>query len=283
MYNLQGKTALVTGAGGERGIGRAVAARLAKEGADIIVSDLVANPYPGDSSEWKGLPSVVREIEAAGRSAEAILADVSKADDVERLVSGGIDRFGRIDILVNGAGSLPGKDRVLVVDMEEEAWDKEMNVNAKGVFLMCRAASRHMIDRGGGGKIINIASTSGRIGRKRFSAYCASKAAIIRFTQALAQELGPHGINVNSVSPTAVDTERVGFIEEAVSDGAVQGTSWKNSEAHRAFIQEKAGISPLGRVARGDDVAQTVAFLASPESDYLTAVDLVVAGGAEIF
>ncbi len=283
MYNLEGKTALVTGAGGERGIGRAVATRLAKEGADIIVSDLVANPYPGDSSEWKGLPSVVREIEAAGRSAAASLADVSKADEVERLVTGGIERFGRIDILVNGAGSLPGKDRVQVVDMEEEAWDKEMNVNAKGVFLMCRAAARHMIERGGGGKIINIASTSGRIGRKRFSAYCASKAAIIRFTQALAQELGPHGINVNSVSPTAVDTERLGFIEEAVSDGAVQGTSWKNSEAHQAFIQEKAGISPLGRVARGDDVAQTVVFLASSESDYLTAVDLVVAGGAEIF
>lgn len=283
MYNLQGKTALVTGAGGERGIGRAVAMRLAKEGADIIVSDRVANPYPGDSSVWQGLPAVVREIEAAGRSAEAILADVSKADEVERLVSGGIDRFGRIDILVNGAGSLPGKDRVLVVDMEEEAWDKEMNVNAKGVFLMCRAAARHMINQGEGGKIINIASTSGRIGRKRFSAYCASKAAIIRFTQALALELGPHGINVNSVSPTAVDTERLGFIEEAVSDGVVQGASWRDSEAHRAFIQEKAGISPLGRVARGEDVAQTVAFLASPESDYLTAVDLVVAGGAEIF
>lgn len=283
MYNLHGKTALVTGAGGERGIGRAVAMRLAKEGADVIVSDRVANPYPGDSSEWEGLASVVREIEAARRGAEAILADVSQADQVERLVSGGIDRFGRIDILVNGAGSLPGKDRVLVVDMEEDAWDKEMNVNARGVFLTCRAAARHMIERGGGGKIINIASTSGRIGRKRFSAYCASKAAIIRFTQALAQELGPHGINVNSVSPTAVDTERLGFIEEAVSGGAVQGTAWKDSEAHRKFIREKTDISPLGRVAQADDVARTVAFLASPESDYLTAVDLVVAGGAEIF
>ena len=283
MYNLHGKTALVTGAGGERGIGRAVAARLAKEGADVIVSDRVANPYPGDSSEWDGLPSVVSEIEAAGRNAEAILADVSKSEQVEILVRRSIDQFGRIDILVNGAGSLPGKDRVLVVDVEEEAWDKEMNVNAKGVFLMCRSVARHMIERGGGGKIINIASTSGKIGRKRFSAYCASKAAIIRFTQALAQELGPHGINVNSVSPTAVDTERLGFIAEAVSDGAVLGRSWKDSDAHREFIQEKAEISPLGRVARGDDVAQTVAFLASPESDYLTAVDLVVAGGAEIF
>lgn len=283
MYNLQGKTALVTGAGGERGIGRAVATRLAREGADVIVSDRVENPYPGDSSEWKGLPSVVGEIEAAGRGAEAILADVSKSDQVEDLVSRGIDRFGRIDILVNGAGSLPGKDRVLVVDMEEDAWDKEMNVNARGVFLMCRAAARHMIERGGGGKIINIASTSGKIGRKRFSAYCASKAAIIRFTQALALELGPHGINVNSVSPTAVDTERLGFIAEAVSDGAVRGRSWKDSEAHREFMQEKTDISPLGRVARGEDVAQTVAFLASPESDYLTAVDLVVSGGAEIF
>lgn len=283
MYNLQGKTALVTGAGGERGIGRAVATRLAREGADVIVSDRVANPYPDDSRDWQGLPSVVREIEAAGGKAEAILADVSQANQVENLVSRGTDRFGQIDILVNGAGSLPGKDRVLVVDMEEEAWDKEMNVNAKGVFLMCRAAARHMIERGKGGKIINIASTSGKIGRKRFSAYCASKAAIIRFTQALAQELGPHGINVNSVSPTAVDTERVGFIAEAVSDGAILGRSWKDSEAHREFVREKAEISPLGRVARADDVAQTVAFLASPESDYLTAVDLVVSGGAEIF
>ncbi len=283
MYNLQGKTALITGAGGERGIGRAVATRLAGEGADLIVSDRVANPYPDDSRDWEGLPSVVREIEAAGGKAEAILADVSQANQVESLVSRGIDRFGQIDILVNGAGSLPGKDRVLVVDMEEEAWDKEMNVNAKGVFLMCRAAARHMIERGSGGKIINIASTSGKIGRKRFSAYCASKAAIIRFTQALAQELGPHGINVNSVSPTAVDTERVGYIAEAVSDGAILGRSWKDSDAHRQFVREKAEISPLGRVARGDDVAQTVAFLASPESDYLTAVDLVVSGGAEIF
>lgn len=283
MYNLQGKTALVTGAGGERGIGRAVATRLASEGADVIVSDRVANPYPDDSRDWEGLPSVVREIEETGGKAEAILADVSQANQVENLVSRGTDRFGQIDILVNGAGSLPGTDRVLVVDMEEEAWDKEMNVNAKGVFLMCRAAARHMIERGKGGKIINIASTSGKIGRKRFSAYCASKAAIIRFTQALAQELGPHGINVNSVSPTAVDTERLGFIAEAVSDGAILGRSWKDSDAHREFVREKAEISPLGRVARADDVAQTVAFLASSESDYLTAVDLVVSGGAEIF
>ncbi len=283
MYKLHDKTALVTGAGGERGIGRAVATRLAREGADVIVSDLIENPYPGDSTEWKGLPSVVREIEASGGKAEAILADVSKADQVENLVERGIDRFGHVDILVNAAGSLPGKDRVLVVDMEEEAWDKEMSVNARGVFLMCRAVARHMIERGKGGKIISIASTSGKIGRPRFSAYCASKAAIIRFTQALAQELGPHGINVNSVSPTAVDTERVGYIAEAVSSGAILGESWKDSEAHEQFIRDKIEASPLGRVARGDDVAQTVAFLASSESDYLTAVDLVVAGGAEIF
>ena len=241
MFNLEGKTALVTGAGGERGIGRAVATRLARAGSDVVVSDLVANPYPGDSSDWAGLNSVVGEVEAEGRRAEAILADVSESNQVERLVRQGIARFGHIDILVNGAGSLPGRDRVLVVDMEEEAWDKEMNVNAKGVFLMCRAVARHMIERGQGGKIINIASTSGKIGRKRFSAYCASKAAIIRFTQALALELGPHGINVNSVSPTAVDTERVGYIAEAVSEGAILGGSWKNSEAHRS----SSGRNPI--------------------------------------
>lgn len=283
MHHLRGKVALVTGAGGERGIGRAVATRLAREGAEVVVSDLVLNPYPDHSLEWEGLASVVCEIEAAGGNAEAILADVSKADQVESLVRRSMDRFGYIDILVNNAGWLPGKDRVLVVDMEEEAWDKVMNVNAKGVFLMCQAVARRMIQRGEGGKIINIASTMGKIGRKRFSAYCASKAAIIRFTQALAQELGPHRINVNSVSPGAVDTERPGFAAEAVSGGAVLARSWKDSDARQKYIQKKNEISPLGRVARGDDVARAVAFLASPESDYLTAVDLVVSGGAEIF
>ena len=107
MYNLNGKVALVTGAGGEYGIGRAIATRLAKEGADVIVSDVVSNPYAYDSSDWEGA-SVVREIEALGRQAITVLADVSDADQVDALVNEGVERFGHIDIFVSNAGSRPG-------------------------------------------------------------------------------------------------------------------------------------------------------------------------------
>ena len=120
MYNLNGKVALVTGAGGEYGIGRAIATRLAKEGADVIVSDIVDNPYAYDSNDWEGAPSVVREIEALGRQAVTILADVSDADQVDALVNEGVERFGHIDIFVSNAGSRPGPDRVPVIELEEE-------------------------------------------------------------------------------------------------------------------------------------------------------------------
>ena len=116
MYNLNGKVALITGAGGEHGIGRAIATRLAKEGADVIVSDVVSNPYAHVSSDWEGAPSVVREIEGMGRQAMAILADVSDANQVDALVDEGADRFGQIDIFVCNAGSRPGPDRVPVVE-----------------------------------------------------------------------------------------------------------------------------------------------------------------------
>ena len=136
MYNLNGKVALVTGAGGEYGIGRAIATRLAKEGADVIVSDVVSNPYAYDSNDWAGGPSVVREIEALGRQAVTILADVSDADQVEALVNEGVDRFGHIDIFVSNAGSRPGPDRVPVVELEEEAWDTVHKINLKGLFFV---------------------------------------------------------------------------------------------------------------------------------------------------
>ena len=188
MYNLNGKVALVTGAGGEHGIGRAIATRLAKEGADVIISDVVSNPYAYDSSDWEGAPSVGREIEALGRQAVTILADVSDADQVDSLVNEGVERFGRIDIFVSNAGSRPGPDRVPVVELEEKAWDTVHRVNLKGTFLCCRAVARHMINRGKGGKIITMSSMLGKQGSVRCAAYAASKFGVIGFTQALAQE-----------------------------------------------------------------------------------------------
>ena len=168
MYNLDGKVALVTGAGGERGIGRAIAVRLAKEGADVIVNDVVSNPYADWGTAWEGAPSVVREIEELGRKSISALADVSNAGQVDDMVSQAVEEFGRIDILVTNAGSRPGPDRVPVVDLQEEAWDTVHNVNLKGTFLCCRAVARHMLAREPGGKIITMASASGKAGACAF-------------------------------------------------------------------------------------------------------------------
>ena len=279
MYDLSGKVALVTGAGGEYGIGRAIATRLAKEGADVIVSDVVSNPYAYTSSDWEGAPSVVREIETLGRQAAAILADVSDADQVEALVAEGVERMGHIDIFVCSAGSRPGPDRVPVVELREEAWDTVHNINLKGTFLCCRAVARHMIDRGGGGKIITMSSVVGRQGSARHGAYAASKFGVIGFTQALAQELASRRINVNAICPGLVDTERVSYIAAALSSEDISGEEWRTSGRHDEAMKQRGSEIPLGRAAVGEDVAKTAAFLASSESDYLTGLAINVAGG----
>lgn len=277
MYNLNGKVALVTGAGGEHGIGRAIATRLAREGADVIVNDVTARPYAESQSGWRGLPDVVHEIEATGRRATGIVADVSDANQVKQMVQQALEQFGHIDILVNNAGSRPGRDRVAVVDLDEKDWDLVQRVNVKGTFLCCRSIARHMIDRGQGGKIVNMSSTSGKQGSACYAAYCASKFAVIGFTQSLALELAPHRINVNAICPTLVDTERVDYIAAALAPKDV------SAQAYRAdMIQRVGSVTPLGRVAQGTDVAKMAAFLASSESDYLTGLALSVAGGSQM-
>ena len=279
MYNLNGKVALVTGAGGEHGIGRAIATRLAKEGADVVVNDVVSNPYAYDSNDWEGTSSVVREIEGLGRQAVPILADVSDAEQAEALVSEGIEQFGHIDIFVSNAGSRPGPDRVPVVELEEQAWDTVHKINLKGTFLCCRAVARHMINRGKGGKIVTMSSMLGKQGSARCAAYAASKFGVIGFTQALAQELAPYHINVNAICPGIIDTERVSYIAAALSAEDISGEEWRTSGRHAEAMRQRNSEVPLGRVGVGEDVAKTVAFLASSESDYLTGLAISVTGG----
>ena len=281
MYDLNGKVAIVTGAGGRHGIGRAIALRLAQEGADVVVTDIQRSTdamRPEDrQAGWRGLDSVVGEIEALGRQALGLFSDVSDPAQVTDMVSQTLHRFGHIDILVNNAGSQPGRDRVLLVDLEEDAFDEVMRVNVKGTYLCSRAVATHMIGRGGGGKIIIISSGAGKRGRARFAAYCSSKFALIGFTQSIAQELAEHKINVNAICPGLVDTERTDFIAAAL---APEGQS---AEEHRVLmIRERSESVPLGRVAQGDDIARTAAFLASGESDYLTGLSISVAGGSEM-
>jgi NAD(P)-dependent dehydrogenase (short-subunit alcohol dehydrogenase family) len=281
MYDLGGKVAIVTGAGGRHGIGRAIATRLAQEGADVVVTDIersVEAIRPEDRhAGWQGLSSVVSEIEALGRQSLGLFSDVSDSVQVERMVGQTLQRFGRIDILVNNAGSRPGRDRVPVVELEEDAFDEVMRVNVRGTYLCSRAVARHLIRWGGPGKIIIISSGAGKRGIARYAAYCASKFALVGFTQALAQELAPHHINVNAICPGLVDTERVDFIAAALTP---QGQS---AEEYRAMmIRERDARVPLGRVAQGDDIARMAAFLASNEADYLTGLSISVSGGMEM-
>ena len=278
MYDLGGKVALVTGAGGEHGFGRAIATRLAHEGADVAVNDIAANPYGAGSGGWGGLDAVAREIEDGGRGALGVVADVSDGVQVDAMVAQVLDRFGRIDILVNNAGSRPGRDRVPVVELSEEAFDEVQRVNVKGTFLCSRAVARHMLERGGGGKIIVISSTAGKRGQALYAAYSASKFALVGFTQALAQELGPAGVNVNAICPGLAETERALQIAEAVRP---EGTS--AGEQLARMVSDRSAATPLGRITEAGDVASMAAFLASSESDFLTGLALSVSGGDVMF
>jgi len=274
MYNLSGKVALVTGAGGERGFGRAIAVRLAHEGADLIVNDVVQNPYSG-SSKWHGLDSVVQEITALGRRAIAIVTDVSNGTQVESMVQNGVEQLGHIDILVSNAASSHGRDLVPVVDLDEDVWDLTMGVNLKGAFLCCKFVAREMIVRGLGGKVIIVSSAVGMRGQACRAAYAASKFALIGLTQSLALELAPHHINVNALCPGMADTERINAM------AAVLVSEGETAEEHQAEIyKDRIAATPLGRLVQTADVASLTAFLASSQSDYLTGLSIPVTGGA---
>ena len=277
MYGLEGKVALVTGAGGENGIGRSIATRLALEGADVVVNDLTINPYEDRPGSWGGVTQVVNEVMAMGRKSIAITADVSNSNQVQAMVDQALEQFGRIDILINNAGSRPGGDRKPVVDVLEEDFDLVQRVNVKGTFLVSQAVARHMIKRGGGGKIISMSSRAGKTGTATYAAYCASKFAVIGFTQSLALELAEHHIMVNAICPGLVDTERVDYIAAAM---APEGQS--AIEYRADMVRDRAAAVPLGRLAVAADIAKTAAFLASSESDYLTGQSINVAGGYEM-
>ena len=278
MYNLTGKVALVTGAGGKNGIGRAIATRLAKEGADVAVNDITEHPYAADQTEWQGLPDVVREIKAMGRRAISVVADVSDAKQVGEMVDKTVAHFGKIDILVNNAGTIAGKDRVPVVDLAEEDWDRVQRVNVKGVFLCSQAVARHLIAQGTGGKIINMSSVTGKQGSARYAAYSASKFAVIGLTQSLAHELAPYHVNVNAICPSLVDTERVGHLASALMPEDLPA-----DEQRAEFARRNVAAVPLGRLAEGTDVAKMAAFLASDEAVYLTGLSITVSGGSMMY
>jgi NAD(P)-dependent dehydrogenase (short-subunit alcohol dehydrogenase family) len=267
---LSGLAALVTGCGRARGIGRAVALTLATAGADVAVTDVSArglrNAGEPEAAGAGGLEALVDEIRQLGCRAIALTGDVANAADVEAVVAAAVTELGRVDILVNNAGAPHGGDRAPSWLVPEPAYDEVMRVNAKGVFLMSGAVIRHLLDRGARGRIVNIASVAGKIGYPERAVYCASKFAVIGLTQAMAQELAPHGITVNAVCPGAVATDRNA------------ATRHRAATAGDAAAGDAAS-SPVGRIGEPDDIARAVLYLVDPAASYVTGQSLVIDGG----
>lgn len=279
MDERKRRVSIVTGAGGMRGIGRAVALRFARDGLDIALLDIKRPPSMLPEAEiaagWHGIESVKEEIVALGQRAVCIYADISDAQQIALACTRTVAELGAIDVLVNNARALAGPDRVPVVDLDPAEWDRVMTVNARGAFLFSQAVARHLIERDAPGCIINMSSGAGKRGLPRAAAYSASKFAIHGLTQSLARELGPHGITVNAICPGVVDTGRLNLGEVAAAKAA--GVTMEEF-ARTRFERLSKGI-PLGKVATADDVAGVAAFLISGDAGHITGQALNVDGG----
>ena len=273
---LSGKVAFVTGAAAKRGMGRAVAVRLAREGADVAVNDKFPAPksaWAGDEN-WKGLGDVVKEIEALGRKALAVVAGVENSKEIDAAVQAAIDKFGKIDILVNCAGTR-GPVGVHVVDGNEADWRLQFDINTIGSFIVSRAVAKDMIRRKEGGKIVHIASAAGRLGVPGSAAYAASKWAVIGFVQSLALELAPYKINVNAINPGFFATNLRD--EDAVAKSRRAGVSLE--EFREDEYKKLLTMIPLRRMGKVDDIANAIFFLVSDQSDYMTGQAINITGG----
>jgi 3-oxoacyl-[acyl-carrier protein] reductase len=241
---LTGKVAVVTGAA--RGIGRAIALRLAQDGAAVVVN------FAGSAQQAQ---ETVGLIEQGGELAAAVQADVSEVGDVKRLFDACFEKFGRLDILVNNAGVMFTKP---VVEVGEEEFDRLFAVNVKGAFFCCQEAAKRMAE---GGRIINLSSSTTALMLPGYAAYVATKGAVEQFSHVLAKELGPRNITVNVVSPGPTDTELFG-----------QG---KSEEQKQRFAQ----MAALGRLGQPQDIADVVALLANEDARWITGQNIRANGG----
>jgi 3-oxoacyl-[acyl-carrier protein] reductase len=241
---LEGKVALVTG--GARGIGKSICERLADEGAKLAIVDIMLETAQGTADEFK----------AKGVEAEAFSADVSKFEDAEATVAKVVEKFGKVDILINNAGIT--RD-TLLMRMSEDDWDLVIKVNLKGTFNFTKAVCRPMM-KARTGKIVNIASVVGRMGNAGQANYSASKAGVIGLTKTTAKEFATRGIQVNAVAPGYIQTDMTGKLSDAATE---------------AFMQ----VIPMKRAGSPEDVANVVYFLCSADSDYVTGQVINIDGG----
>lgn len=246
LFSLEGKVALISGAG--RGLGATISASLAEMGADVF---LVSRT----ESELVGIAAAIRET---GRQADHMVADVANIDNAQQIAEKTLQRFGKIDVLVNVAGGIHPSQAVAV---SEEQWDDTMNLNLKGAFFLTAAVGRHMIDRKYG-KVISLASHLGLVGVSGRVVYGAAKAGLIHMTRVLAVEWAPHHINVNCVAPGYTRTKQ----------------AWRTlqNEEFRAFVESR---TPLGGLSEPIDICGAVVYLASEASRRMTGQTLVIDGG----
>lgn len=270
-HRLSDKIAIVTGAG--QGIGKAVALRLASEGANVIIADI--NPKTAEQA--------ADEIRALNRRALACQIDIANIAEIQPMIDSAVAEFGRIDILVNAAGVA---QTGLLLELTEQQWDRVIDTNLKGTTFVIQAVCRQMIEqmpdevKAAGhadqsyGKIVNFSSISGRHGRAEQVPYAASKAAIISITQSAALAFAPYNINVNAVCPGVVPTPMWEQIEK--DRGRISGLA--PGESMKSFVER----TPLKRAGTSEDVAGVVAFLCSMDSDYMTGQTLNIDGGFEM-
>lgn len=253
MKRLDGKAALITGAA--RGIGRAFAEAYVREGARVAIADI-------------DIDRARRSAADIGEGAIAIEMDVTRQESIDRAVAETVEALGRIDVLINNAAVFTAAP---IVEIEREDFARVLDINIGGTLFTLQAVARHMIERGGGGRIINMASQAGRRGEPLVAVYCATKAAVISLTQSAGLNLIRHGINVNAIAP-----------------GVVDGEHWDGVDAHFARLEKKApgqkkkevGNSvPFGRMATAEDLTGMAIFLASEEAGYIVAQTYNVDGG----
>ncbi len=274
---LEGKVALISGAGSPNGMGHAIAVRLAEKGADIVVTDIEkGEPDPSHKNfgyefgAFKGLDAAVSKIEALGRKAQAITADVTKSDDVKSLVKSVKKDFGRLDILINVAGGAWGT--ALIKDYDEAEFIKTFDINMFGTFRMCKYALPYIARKKG--TIINMSSMAATRTNAFYSAYAASKAAIKSFTESLALEYGPKGVRVFSILPGMIQTDMLDY-EARATAGVL---NFSIDEVKQKYIE----ATPLGCLGKPIDVANLVAFLCSDKASFLTGLAISVSGGLNI-